>query len=126
MHGLPAVDPPSPLMFACLQGDAESVRMLLLSGEDPNEIDEQRQGQTPLHAAVRSPSTPTALVQVLLGARADANMGDDQGRTALHHAVSLRRADLFAALLNAGANRNATSKASGREPGQTPTQLIVK
>lgn len=125
---LPTVDPPSPLMYACMQGNLDAVRMLLLSGSDANEVDEQRGGQTALLlAAKRSSRLAPEMCQVLLGARADANFTDDSGRAALHYAVLLHRFDVCRVLLSGGADRHlAAVPRNGRgELGPTPTQLVV-
>merc|ERR1712232_1098774 len=107
MGELPTNDPPTPLMFAVMQGHSDAVRMLLLDGKEPNEVDEHRNGKTPLHAAAESLSFHSAeICRLLLGAKAEVGACDNAGDTALHIAARVRSLDVVRALLNEGADRN--------------------
>jgi uncharacterized protein len=73
----------SALMFAA-QGDAESARILLAAGANPNDV-MPRWGQTAL--IIASTMGNTDIVKMLLDKGADANMRDGNSFTALHAAV---------------------------------------
>jgi ankyrin repeat protein len=91
----------TPLMYAALYGDADSVRRLLEAGADPNARNES--ASTALMWAVDDP----AKTRLLLEHKADANARSENGRTPL-----LIAADRFGAapvlklLLDAGAHVN--------------------
>jgi uncharacterized protein len=73
----------TPLMIAALDGEADSVKLLLENGADPNA--QNAAGATALMWAVDD----LAKVRLLLGAGADVNMKSKQGTTALIVAASL-------------------------------------
>lgn len=125
---LPKIDPPSLLMFAVMRANIHAVRMFLLNGQDPCEVDEQRGGQTPLHVAAQSQSFRGAeMCRLLLGAKADVSVSNNEGLTPLHIAAERNSPEVARALLNAGADRNvlAIPKYNRGQAGQTPTQLAL-
>jgi uncharacterized protein len=72
------------LMFAAQQGDAESARILLSAGANPNDV-MPRSGLTPL--IIASAMGQGKAVAMLLDKGADPNAVDANGFTALHRAV---------------------------------------
>jgi hypothetical protein len=122
MDGLPKDDPPSRLMFAVLTAKVDAVRMLLLDGHDPNEVDEQRGGQTPLHAAAQNSSFHSAKIcRLLLDAKAEPGVSNKKGLSPLHIATKTNSQEVARALLNGGADRHCSSGLG--EP--SPTQLAL-
>jgi ankyrin repeat protein len=91
----------TPLLFAARSGDAESARLLLEKGADPN--DALSDGTSALVLAAQSGQTNVALA--LLEKGADPN-GLTSGYTALHAAVLRSDLPLVKALLARGANPN--------------------
>lgn len=97
------------LHLAVQQGEVEVLRYLLQHGAKADQQD--KQGQTPLHVAVRHPKLDAnqrgALVGLLLGARANPNLSDRAWGTPLHYllAASAPEGDVRR-LLQAGADPN--------------------
>lgn len=114
------------LCYAAQMGKDEAIKLLLLSGEDPNLVDEHRKNQSALHVAATF--NRAEITKLLLSANADVNLSDDSGFTALHCAAEKRSALVFKALLGAGADRNhaAVSRTNHTRRGDTPTQIIVR
>jgi ankyrin repeat protein len=94
----------TPLMIAALDGDADSVKLLLESGADPNA--QNAAGATALMWAVDD----LTKARLLLGAGADVNMKSQKGTTALIVAASLPgSAEVMKELLKKDANVNANN-----------------
>ena len=94
----------TPLLYAALYGDADSVGRLIAAGADPNVATES--GTTPLVLAI----TDEAKTRALLEAGANPNARPDDGRTALILAASRRgSAPVLRLLLDKGADVRALS-----------------
>src|SRR5207245_1653184 len=91
------------LMEAAERGEAETLRLLLKQGADPNVANEE--GQTALYFALREYHTDIA--RALLEAGADINHADRHGDTALILAARADDKDLVRLLLKKGANARA-------------------
>ncbi|KAL4922999.1 ankyrin repeat domain-containing protein [Aspergillus undulatus] len=88
------------LHFATSKANLSTVRTLL-SNKCSARVKDKR-GQLPLHRAAAIGSTP--IIQVLLKeGRSPVNATDDDGLTALHHAISEGHGDAAVTLLKAGA-----------------------
>ncbi|XP_069672146.1 ankyrin-3-like [Periplaneta americana] len=87
----------APLHLAAQICSEAVVRMLLLAGADPNQLDEN--GCTPLHSAARWGNATS--VQLLLDAGANVQLTNNEGMTPLHYTSTLENAQL---LVNAGAD----------------------
>ncbi|MEU6110697.1 ankyrin repeat domain-containing protein [Streptomyces albidoflavus] len=87
---------------AAVEGDAESLRVLLAGGADPEAADAA--GWTPLHFAAQA-QAPSA-VEVLLAAGASVGAVDGQGNTPLWRAVFCSQGEgaVIRLLLEAGAD----------------------
>jgi ankyrin repeat protein len=94
----------TPLMYAVLYGDADSVQLLLEAGADPNIRNDA--GATALLWAVDNVDK----TRLLLKAGADVNARSDDGRTPLLSAIGrAASADVVKLLLDHGANPSATA-----------------
>jgi ankyrin repeat protein len=91
----------TPLLFAARAGDAESARLLLAAGADPN--DSLPDGTSALVLAAHSGHTDAALALLEKGANPN-DLGI--GYSALHAAILRSDLDLVKALLAHGANPN--------------------
>ncbi|HAO77690.1 MAG TPA: hypothetical protein DCQ92_01705, partial [Verrucomicrobia subdivision 3 bacterium] len=130
----------SPLMNAASMGNAEIVSLLLQHKADPNATDSSGNTallnamQKPSPATVRAllagganPDTQTAngypvlvlavantankeVLTALIEAKANVNLPDPDGKTALHWAADKNRKDLIELLVKAGADVNARTK----------------
>lgn len=84
------------------------------------------EGLTPLHLAARFDAR---VLQHLLGVGVDANLQDDQGRTALHHAVASSRREMLmevlSMLIRAGADPGVTD-ANGKTPIEYAMTFVDK
>lgn len=85
----------SQLFDAAVRGDLEAIRTLLSHGELPDDSSEPH--YTPLQAAVALGHSDIALL--LLRSGADLHFQDEDGFTALTHAIWSRRADLTSSFL---------------------------
>eukprot|EP01113_Clastostelium_recurvatum_P011683 TRINITY_DN1597_c0_g2_i2.p1 TRINITY_DN1597_c0_g2~~TRINITY_DN1597_c0_g2_i2.p1 ORF type:complete len:643 (-),score=161.00 TRINITY_DN1597_c0_g2_i2:74-2002(-) len=82
-----------------------------------------KNGETPLHKAIFNSSARIIMVNLLLKeGKADVNICNSQGETPLHYAVRLRRNDLVAALLKAGADSTISGMSKSGEH-MTPWEL---
>ena len=86
---------------AALEGDVETLRVLVAGGADVNEADEQYR-TTPLGWSVLGGHAESAAVLLELGA--DVNRAYGNGSTAMHTAAFLGRDGVAEELLNAGAD----------------------
>ena len=87
------------LHFACKNGDAKRVTLLLSLGADVNKLDFN--GATPLHLSIQTPSTfhPIGIIEELLEYGCKINIQDKQhGHTALHLACILASKDIMGLL----------------------------
>jgi len=92
------------LMFAAQQGDADSARILLIAGADPNDVT-PKTGLTPL--IIASAMGRIDVVALLLEKGADPDAQDADGFTPLHHAVRNKdAAEIVRSLLRHGAKTN--------------------
>ena len=92
------------LMFAAQQGDAESARILLTAGANPNDI-MPKTGWTPL--TIASAMGHADVAALLLDKGADPDAVDADGFTPLHHAVRNKDAvGMVRSLLRHGAKPN--------------------
>ena len=112
---------------------SDEVRIELLAGADVNRI-RASDGNTPLHLAVRAPTSP-AIVEMLLNARADVNRTRATDRnTPLHLAVrGPTSPEIVELLLSAGADPNVSAfRDLGRDPHRrqlsprTPLQMATE
>ena len=110
----------TPLWEAACAGNVEAVQVLLDAGADANA--RSASGQTPLVTAVYGPGRQVGaasaeernrlrlwflhIVEALLKAGADVNLGDDRGFNALWACISEGHPDLLALILGAGADLN--------------------
>lgn len=97
------------LLDAATAGDMNQIRSLLAAGASPNWADEA--GTTPLMAAAKQGHM--AVVQALIDAGAEVDVADANGWTALfmsvyNHELDTGFAPITKALIDAGANPNAT------------------
>jgi len=106
----------TPLRAAVLDGQKETVQLLLAHKADPNIPDGE--GKTPLHYAVAGRSKE--LVKLLLANHADVNRRDQSGLTPLAYAALALDTDTAAALLDAKADPNIKD-----QNGQTPLHHAV-
>jgi hypothetical protein len=95
------------LRMAVARGDVAQVKSLIAQGVDVDERIE-RGGATALMRAAYGGDT--AMVQVLLEAKADVNLQDDYGGTALIYAAQGNHAGIVRILLRAGADPSLESK----------------
>ena len=104
----------SPLYLACDSGKTDFVKLLLSHGGSPNTVTTDKH---PIHAACRGQHYDS--VKLLLEYNADVTVPDENGKTALHHALesafhhssdSDKITSLVQLLLDRGANVNAVSK----------------
>ena len=91
------------LILACYVAQAESVKVLLEMGADPNISDSR--DYTSLHAAIHGQCTDQTLQEIITH-KVLLNAQDTSGKTALHLACSYRLQSLVQVLLTAGANPN--------------------
>lgn len=93
------------LLYAILKGDISSIVQMLESGADPNETC-PRNRETPLHRAIKS-NNNEVIIKYLLDYGANPNIGDSEGETPLHRAVSRDEPNIVSLLLSYGADINA-------------------
>lgn len=94
------------------QGFTQIVRLLLKHGADANKVPRQMP-RTPLHFA--SMHNHAEVVQLLLGANANANAADEDEWTPLHYVSEYGYTEIVRLLLEAGADTNASN-----DYGDTP------
>ena len=103
------------LMWACENGQAEMVRMLLEAGADPQQ--ENATGQSPIMMATEHPE----IVTLLLKYGVDPNQPTSTGALALPVALSGRKNKSVRLLLNAGSDPN-----KPESQGQPPLLIAAK
>ncbi|NNL16956.1 MAG: ankyrin repeat domain-containing protein [Flavobacteriaceae bacterium] len=89
----------SPLILACYHGNEEVVRFIL---DKANNINGTSNYGTPLMAAVVKGNLN--IVEMLLERKADTNIADSNGTTAMHYAVMFKNYDVIKLLLEAKAD----------------------
>lgn len=104
----------TPLMLSAHLGDAETLKLLLERGANPNYI--PKGGAPPLVSGIASKKKN--VVQLLLdhGARVDFGIGGEGGFSPLHAAVKIRNMGIVKLLIRHGANPNLKSSVSGDSP----------
>ena len=95
------------LIHACYQAQAESVKVLLETGADPNISDAS--GYSSLLAAIRGRCTNETLTK-LIACKSDLDAQDKAGRTALCLACFYKQQEAVRILLDAGSNPNIADK----------------
>ena len=94
------------LAWAASQGDEDAVKALLACGADPNHRDTN--GMTPLHMSIYA--NTLECLRLLLNAKADVHVEENEGETALFKAVRVKDETAFLELLLAhGANIECTN-----------------
>lgn len=106
----------TPLILACYKGNTPIVKVLLEAGVAVNYTSDQ--GTALMAAVVRGNAT---VVGWLLDYKADPNLTDVQGNTALHFAVQFKNIAIIQQLLAHGAHREAKD---GK--GMTPFEYAVQ
>ncbi|MDD9901061.1 MAG: ankyrin repeat domain-containing protein [Alphaproteobacteria bacterium] len=86
----------APLHYATVGGSLDVIQLLLQKGADVDARTRTRQKLSALHIAVMQGNH--SAMRMLLRAGADINAKDAQGKTALHHAVTQHRTDMFMSL----------------------------
>lgn len=104
------------LQRAAYWGLDNAMRKLLAGGADPSERD--RQGETPLHKAVRRGHRQA--VETLIGNGANVNAVSDHGLTSLHWVALTGRSNLARILIERGADVNVREDFAG---GLTPLAM---
>lgn len=94
------------LMEAIRREDTHAALAALEAGADPNYRQQWRGGQTPLIAAASEGNLTVTKALIARGANVNAEVTDDDGMTALHHAT-WSSSEVSKALLEVGANPNA-------------------
>jgi ankyrin repeat protein len=101
---------------AATDNDANKVRLLVTSGNNPNETDEET--RTGLHiAAIRG---NLSIAAILIKAKARLDITDKLGNTPLHYAADRNQAEMAKLLLDAGASPDPTNK-----DGVTPLMMAA-
>jgi len=90
----------TPLHVACIRGDADAVRVLLLVGADCNASGEA--GYTPLHEAVAQGSWQ--VLSELLSAGANLEIRNDDGQTSLDLLKLMHGIERFPGQMGSGPN----------------------
>ena len=98
-----------PLHIAGGADAVDVVKLLLERGADPNVKDYW--DQTPLHQVAAEANSGVEVAKVLIAAHAELEIHDNRGFTPLLIAVNRNNLGLVVALLDAGANLNATTDA---------------
>jgi ankyrin repeat protein len=106
----------TPLGLAAFFGHADSARLLLENGADPNQAASNETKVAPLHSAVAGGKVE--IVRELLAHGADVHARQDLGFTALHGAAAEGSEEMVRLLLANGADRE-----SRTEAGKTPAEL---
>lgn len=110
---LAATNDITPLHYACIRNDQESVTKCLNKKWPVDAKDYE--GVTPLHYAVKNGNT--AIINLLIAQKANVNATDNDGMTPLHYAALFSTNQICELLLTKGANKNAKSN-SGLTPGE--------
>lgn len=93
--------------FAVQYRSAETVRILLEHGADPNFRDDE--GKTPLMRAAKN--SDTAMLDILIAGGADATLADETGMNALMYAAQKANIDNIRRLIEQGADVDARNLA---------------
>ncbi|MCB0353365.1 MAG: ankyrin repeat domain-containing protein [Bdellovibrionales bacterium] len=97
----------TPLSYAISQENASMVKAVLEAGADPNA--KPQSGGAPIFQALNSPE----ILDLLLAAKANPNVTNDYGQTALMVAVENDSVETTEKLLKAGADMNAKDQSGG-------------
>lgn len=102
------------LQAAILTGNISAVKQHIAAGTDINAID-QMSGSTPLMTAITFDKT--AIAKVLIDAKADLTLTNNEGATALHVAAFFCRVEIVQQLVDAKADKSIRNKfgATARE-----------
>ncbi|GAA5881965.1 hypothetical protein JCM1840_002982 [Sporobolomyces johnsonii] len=110
------------LAWACYQGDAISVELLLRAGADPRKKDNA--GLTPLHWAVTKGNA--ACIKRLVEAGAELDARDGQGKTAREMAVELKSLSAYKrGLVDAGFDEHGRREDAPLSPARTRRAILV-
>lgn len=110
----------------------EKLRLLLDLGADPNVV--VKYFGSPLMRALKH-DVGIALINILLDAKADINLPDENGRTAVFFAVEHRRFDELRSLVKRGGNLNhkdrdgntpITQEIASKEPSLNVVQILLE
>jgi len=110
----------------------EKIKLLLDLGADPNVV--EKYGGSPLMKALKY-DAGAKFIKILLDAKADINLGDDSGNTAVFTAVEHRRFDDLRTLLSRGGHLNhrnieghtvLTHEIGRKEPSLDVVKLLIE
>ncbi len=111
------------LSKACKKKDLEKVKTLLIGGYDPNEANAK--GSVPLMDAAWL--CHTQIAEALIIAKADVNISNNRGNTALHFAYEKNSRAMVDLLLQSGASPSLKKKnCLGKKPAQLTTKQYLK
>lgn len=109
----------SALMLAAMVGHSSVVKCLLDRGADPNLMEKGPGGQTALMYAATFDRADA--IRVLIRGRAEVNLRNEMGKTALDVALEYGRKDVVKVLEQAGAKRNPALPRNPKSQEKSPT-----